>query len=347
MRRLSRRPSILPTAKTPTTLQAPSSKSRIARAASADRTVAGVSSSNRVNARRSVGHRARECPHKLHHRYARAVKTPAPASGDSIALIPPDWSQFVPDVLVAGITGVLVGLAVLWVEGSRTRSRDEEEAQRARVRVTEAASGTVDESFIHAYPPDSLVPNRKALRAIRRAVNAVSPSPPPREVVPAFVFLRALVEQYESLPIAAERVETLIARRVPNDDEMDFLRSYVRSFTYHPDHPWVAEPMQVHPNLEASLRSDRELEDAVRAYGRAGKFLELAREAFNAVDGSWRADMWAITLRQIAGAPQFPLTRWRRRRKAQRERVEASEKAMKLGRDIMSRGGTWFEPRGW
>lgn len=269
------------------------------------------------------------------------------SASDSTALLPPDWSQFLPDVLVAGITGVLVGLAVLWVENRRARIREEEEAQRARLRATEAAQGTIDESFSHAYPSDSLLPTGRALKAIRRTVNAIPPAPRPRELIPAFVFLRSMVEQYEALPIAAERIETLIGRWVPSTDDLAMLRAYIRTFTYHPDQPWMVEKIHVHPNIEASMRNDRAVEEAVRAYGRRGQFLELTRQAFNDVDAQWRAKMWEITLREIKGAPRFPPRRWWRRRNANRERAVATEAAMHAGRSIMARGGTWFEPRGW
>lgn len=274
------------------------------------------------------------------------MNPPAHAT-DSTALLPPDWSQFLPDVLVAGITGLLVGFVVLYVENRRARLREETEEQRSRLRVAEAASGTLDESFIHAYPRDSLLPDRKPLRVIRRRVNAIPPSTPRSNVVPSFIFLRAMVEEYESMRLAAERVEDLIARRVPSDEDMEFLRPYFRSFTDHSDQPWVAEKMPVHPAIEASMKDDRDLECAVRDYGRRGYLLELSRQAFNEVDRSWRAEMWPIALREIKDAPRSPLTRWWRRRRARHERADANEKAMTIGRDIMSRGGTWFGPRNW
>lgn len=264
----------------------------------------------------------------------------------STAFWPADWSQMLPDIVVAVITGVVVGLTVLWVERSRADSRERLEAQQRRVSVVDSVSGTIDESFIHAYPIYTLLPDRKVLRVIRKRVAAVPPWPQPAEIVPAFVFLRAIVEQYEAIPLAVERIEARLDVFVPSKEDSEQIYAYFQSFTMSPDLPWMMEPIHVHPNIRNAIAQDRELEEAVRSYGRAGRFLELAREAFVTVDRGWRADAWEVALQETQGAPRF-VRRWIRRRRANRRRRNLSERWMQAGREIMARGGTWFEPRGW
>jgi hypothetical protein len=187
----------------------------------------------------------------------------------STAFLPPDFSQMFPDLIVAVVTGVVVGLVVLAAERALGRRREES----AQMRVQQVA---VDELFAPlrgapAYNASSLVPMGSVFKAARRRLNAIPNLKPTVEVV-GFHPLRLCCDAWETLRLQAEAVTSLTGPFTNMEDFNQHVHAYYsdEKATWESDRWTFGDP---------SLNAE-DLSNAVRVYCLLRSAMETSRESF-------------------------------------------------------------------
>jgi hypothetical protein len=128
---------------------------------------------------------------------------PSVTSADSTALFPPDWSQMVPDLVVALATGIAVGAAILLAERLMDRNRRRAAGRDLMWQIS--LSTSIDHSFI--YRDSNLIPEDAGLKRLVKRVKRADIEAALVLESGAYVFLTQIVAAYENLRTTVEAID--------------------------------------------------------------------------------------------------------------------------------------------
>ncbi|MBW9120788.1 hypothetical protein JNB63_11850 [Microbacterium trichothecenolyticum] len=262
----------------------------------------------------------------------------------STSIWPPDWSQWIPDLLTAVAFGFVVGYAVMRAEKRVDARRARERTGRAQLDAVESIVGTLDEPF--EYSGGSSLPQDKELKRVRSVTRDV-----PREeaevIHPGFYFLRAIDDAWEQVIRTGEALdERLSTYPVQYPGQLNQIREAIVASA--DNRPGFIDFSKIQDVPRRAAEGDPSLQQLAERYRAARKILEGTRQAFNEVDGQWRADSWTISLYMTKDAPLPLFPRIWRSMVAKRRRQQALESARQVGMNRMfATGEPWFGPRGW
>jgi hypothetical protein len=259
-----------------------------------------------------------------------------------IAAWPADWSTFIPDLLSAAVTGVIVGGVVLVAERIIDSRRQRMEREQQERMLVERALQQLD-AFEYTFK--SLCPANEGLRQFR-AMWPASPDNVGSEVL-GIAELQALADTLDALDRAADEVERHIeshaTRCGATYGEVVAWQDRLRWSAIEHDHTTVWSDEQrrhsstdvagllVGPIDEIAL-NDSLLEDAIQRYSMTKANLEGIRRAFLAGQSAYREQL-ASGLNWREQRSPGPLERWRRRRRQQRRKAGAWNDAKVAARE--------------
>ena len=240
------------------------------------------------------------------------------------------WSSFVPDTIVALLTGVAVAAGVFWAE-RKTAKRDE---KKAAVDAQWSLLRTVrmwTTGPIH-FRPDVLRPADEKLEKVLAEVRAL-PMGRERELAPGVHLLRRLVISREALERGVLDLEQAIEQHseVPDEKFAAYVRRAAHGFAQNEDtsmKEWLDQEDD-DARYAAEASDDRQLNSAMWSYQLSRRTLNAIFMAFIEFDGAWRQEEWSITLERSRNNARTRIGRWRNRRiderklRNYRDRLEA------------------------
>ncbi|AQY02049.1 hypothetical protein [Microbacterium foliorum] len=230
-----------------------------------------------------------------------------------------NWDSFVPDLLVGGATGLVVGFVVLGYEkrdAKRTRSGAVTEAQ---ARVVERARSLLQHPLVFSHKGDpSLHVDSSQLERLQGIVRSV-PAGVPDEHIPGYHWASRAIDSFESLESLADALDARLADYQSDGGPVlrlgDFLGSNITrlSKSWPVPHDWTfVLPDGLPETFRAKIEDDVELRGNVDQYLRTRRLLEAHRRAFVGTDGRWRELEWSALAAKDRGAPRFFVTKWLR-----------------------------------
>lgn len=262
-----------------------------------------------------------------------------------------DWSSFVPDLIVSGLTTGGIAWLVLTAERRISDRASSRAALKAQTDAVDGARLLLDHEVV--YESDGLKPQTRTLKRLRRLVRDV-PADRPRWPVVGYHFVKQAAEIASIQDVLIDAIEDHISRYAAILRSDSFvgptIRKHVSQWASVPrperwqsrfDQPprvWDWEGLQyvIEPEVQAQIEADDELAQAIDNYIHSRQMLAVYREAFNHADVTARSDEWKASLAAAAGAPHNRAQRWWRERKRWSAVQSAWERADAQGREMVS-----------
>lgn len=236
---------------------------------------------------------------------------------------PVNWSSFLPDMIVAVSTGLLVGAGVLVAEIWFHRWRAAREVTAAQRAAVNQAGTLVFDRFDYS---GGFHPAAGGLRRVRKLVRAVPPGTP-NEVVAGYHYLDRMIHHWTHLEAHADAID---ARLQAYQNRFPTAVHIIRASISEPASfgaTWQRPDFEGYPpGAQEFLDQDESLASEVDLYWRERRLLEAYREAFVFAEMRWR---WELSKR-IYGGPSGWFAARRRTRQMRAAAVDADRRAYQL-----------------
>jgi hypothetical protein len=267
---------------------------------------------------------------------------------------PPDLSQFVPDLFVALVTGLVVGLVVLWADRIlQRRHTHQENLQRMRRIVRETSIG-----HPFRYDPGSLLPKDPGLRRLSNQVITVDVALAGNwTIVPGWEHLVRIAESRQAMQSAVHELDRILDSTIGVRGVAGLkARVYASVLHYARRDLLIWDPAVLVPEWEAlededisafeRLYSDKDFGGVVDRYADARRDMEAWRLAFVATREHLReVNLTGRDLLMLARVGNTRAERqraWHRAKLLRKHTMSYANLAGQEAYQAANPGGKWF-----